>query len=171
MKHLDLEPDSDMTPVIGLLHSMVIYNFERLKRLLAGMTQNQMDYKGPNHDQNSIAQLLRHLTVVDLHWVYRLQSRQVPTELQTKFGPMYDADGKLPTVTNIPLHTLVDEYEQVQAMLHHVCLNITDSDLDQTVPYEAGKTATVRWGIWHVADHSRHHYSNIVQMKKHFRSM
>ncbi|OBY80950.1 hypothetical protein BBG47_03730 [Paenibacillus sp. KS1] len=36
----------------------------------------------------------------------------------------------------------------------------------ETVPFENGHEATIRWGIWHIADHSRHHFANIVFMKK-----
>ncbi|KIL36334.1 hypothetical protein SD71_08575 [Cohnella kolymensis] len=157
-----------MSPTVGLLHSMVTYNYQRLNRLVIGLTQDQIDYKGPNNELNSIAQLLRHLAVVDLHWVYRLQSSEVPSELTGKFGPMYDEEGKLPSVRNVPLHVLLEEYEQIQDMFREVCKKLSDADLDKVVPFENGNSSTIRWGIWHIADHSRHHYSSIVQLKKSF---
>lgn len=166
MKQYDLSRDPQMSPVVGLLHAMVKYNFERLKRLVSDLTADEMDYTGVNKDQNSIAQLLRHLTVVDLHWVYRLQAAAMPVELQEQFGPMYDENGKLPIVRNIPLQILLDEYEHIQQMFRMVCLQKTDDDLLTIVPFENGNQASVRWGIWHIADHSRHHYANIAALKK-----
>jgi uncharacterized damage-inducible protein DinB len=171
MKLYDLAPDAEMTPIIGLLHSTVKYNFLRLKRLLhGGMSQEEIDYKGMNNELNSIAQLLRHLTVVDLHWVYRLQSKTVPLNYQEKFGPMYDQDCKIPMIKDVSLETLFEQYEEIQAMFRDVCLSKTDDDLLRDVPFENGNTATIRWGIWHIADHSRHHYANIVRLKKMVRS-
>lgn len=171
MKVFDLEPDPQMSPTIGLLHATVKYNFRRLKRLVKDLTQEEIDYKGPNGKDNSIAQLLWHLAVVDLYWVFRLQSTSVPDELMEKYGPMYDDDGKLPNVARVSLKTLLDQYEVIQEMLREVCLKLTDEDLCREVPFENGNLATVRWGTWHIADHSRHHYANIVHMKKLVRSL
>jgi uncharacterized damage-inducible protein DinB len=166
LKHYDFNPDSQMSPGIAILHSMVTYNFQRLKLLVDGLTQAEIDYKGPNNELNSIAQLLRHLTVVDFHWVYRLQSSEIPLGYIAKYGSMYDADGKLPLVKNIPLQTLIDEYDQIQEMFREICMNLSDKDLLKVVPFENGNSSTVRWGIWHVADHSRHHCANIVHIKQ-----
>jgi uncharacterized damage-inducible protein DinB len=109
------------------------------------------------------------LAVVDLHWVYRIQSSDIPTELKEKFGPMYDTDGKLPMIKNISLQTIIEEYNQIQEMLREVCKGLRDEDLLKVVPFENGNSSTIRWGIWHVADHSRHHYANIAYIKKMFR--
>lgn len=166
MKTYDLTPDAELTPGIGMLFSMVTYNFNRLKRHLNGLTQNEIDFKGPANDMNSIAQLLRHLTVTDLHWVFRLQSMEMPRHWIDKYGPMYDDDGKIPFIRNVPLETLFSEYDEVQEMLRTVLLQKNDGDLDRPVPFENGNYATIRWSIWHMADHSRHHFSNMVYLKK-----
>lgn len=166
--HYDFQVSEGMDPVVGLLHAMVKYNFERLQSAVVGITQEEIDYRGPNHDQNSIAQQIRHLAVVDLHWVYRLLGTDFPEEMKDHFGPMYDEDGKLPLVNNIPLATLLEEYDHIQQLFKEACLQLTDQDLFRTVRFgiENEKTATIRWGIWHIADHSRHHFSSIVRMKK-----
>lgn len=166
MKRYDFNPDPRMSPTVGLLHAAVTYNYERLKRLVAGLNQTDIDYRGPQNDMNSIAQLLWHLAVVDLHWVYRLQSRQVPPELEARYGPMTDAEGRLPIVRGIPLETLLDEYDYVQDRLREICLGLRDDDLERFVPFENGHQAAIRWAIWHVADHSRHHYANIAHLTK-----
>lgn len=166
MRVYDFQPNSEMSPTIGLLHGMVTYNFERVARLVQGLTQKQLDYKGPGSNRNSIAQLLRHLAVVDLHWVYRLQSKDIPNEQKEQFGPMYDSLGKLPMVENLSLETMLEQYRQIQNLLTEVCKGLTDDKLEDLVPFENGNSATVRWGIWHIADHSRHHYANIAHLKK-----
>ncbi|MCM3783429.1 DinB family protein [Neobacillus mesonae] len=170
MKHYDFEMNQEMDSTVGLLHSMVIYNFERLKRFVRDLSQEEIDYRAPKEEQNSIAQLLRHLAVVDLHWVYRLQAKEVPEVWIHKLGPMIAEDGSLPVVRNISLNTLIQEYEQIQEMFRNVCMSIRDSQLEEQVPFENGNTASIRWGIWHVADHSRHHYAQIGALKKSYRA-
>jgi uncharacterized damage-inducible protein DinB len=168
MKHFDFLPNEQMDPVIALLHSMVVYNYQRLRGLVDGLTQEEIDYQGANKEFNSIAQLLRHLAVVDLHWVYRLRASNMPDELKEHYGPMYDEDGKLPQIKNVTLETLLEEYDNVQQLLKDACLQLLDEDLVRNVTFgnENEKTATIRWGIWHIADHSRHHYANIAHTKK-----
>jgi uncharacterized damage-inducible protein DinB len=165
LKHYDFDPNPNMSSNTALLHSMITYNYQRLSRLVEG-TEDLLDYKGPTNDLNSIAQLLRHLAVVDLHWVYRLQSLEIPVKIKERFGPMYDDNGKIPMIVNIPLETLIDEYDQIQEQLKEVCMRITDEELNNTIPFENSYSASIRWGIWHVADHSRHHYANIAYLKK-----
>lgn len=165
VKQFDLCADPEMSPVVGLLHAMVTYNYERLKKLVAGLEQSDIDFRGYDGEHNSIAQLLQHLAVVDLHWVYRLQSSTIPDELKENYGTMYDQDGKLPMVKDVSLLTLLEQYEQVQMMFKAVCTRLTDEDLAKYVPFNEN-TASIQWGIWHIADHSRHHYANIVDLKK-----
>ncbi len=63
---LDLFGEPGMEPVVGMLYSMVDGNYKRLKTIVAGMSQEELDYKGPNQKYNSTAQLVRHLAYVDL---------------------------------------------------------------------------------------------------------
>lgn len=46
MKRYDFNPDPRMSPTVGLLHAAVTYNYERLKRLVAGLNQTDIDYRG-----------------------------------------------------------------------------------------------------------------------------
>jgi len=83
---------------------------------------------------------------------------------------MYDKDGKLPAVQGLTLTALLSEYEEVQEELKRLCRGLQDEDLERVVPFENGHSASIRWGIWHIADHSRHHYANIAHLKKVYRS-
>jgi hypothetical protein len=58
---LDLKGESKMEPIVGMLFSKVDGNYKRLKSTVAGMSQEELDYKGPNQEYNSTAQLIRHL--------------------------------------------------------------------------------------------------------------
>ncbi|PWN15864.1 hypothetical protein CU072_09865 [Bacillus thuringiensis] len=32
--------------------------------------------------------------------------------------------------------------------------------------YEKGENATIRWGVWHIADHNRYHQAHISRLRK-----
>jgi len=49
-------------------------------------------------------------------------------------------------------------------------MKLTENDLTQEVFYEKGETATIRWGIWHIADHNRYHQAHISQLRKLYRA-
>lgn len=166
LRTYDFQPDLRISPQIGIYYAMVTSNYERLIKQVEGLTQEQIDDRGLTNDRNSIAQLLRHIAVVDLHWVFRLQKNGIPEKLSNEFGPMYDKDGKLPFIEKVPLQTLLNQYKHIHDLFRDVCMHLTDEQLEDIVPFENGRSATIRWGIWHVADHTRHHYANIVQAKR-----
>jgi hypothetical protein len=55
---LDLKGELKMEPIVGMLFSMVDGNYRRLKSIVADMSQEELDYKGPNQKYNSTAQLI-----------------------------------------------------------------------------------------------------------------
>ncbi len=46
-------------------------------------------------------------------------------------------------------------------MIKSLCYQLTDKQLNQQVEYENGNEATIKWGIWHMADHNRYHQAHI----------
>jgi uncharacterized damage-inducible protein DinB len=165
---LDLRGEPDMEPVVGILYSMVEGNYKRLKSIVSGMSQEELDYKGPNQKYNSTAQLLRHLAYVDLNWVFKIKDEVMPLELEEKFGPMLDENNQLPQLKGISLDELTNDYDDVVSMIKTLCYQLTDKQLNQTVEYENGVEATIQWGIWHIADHNRYHQAHINQLRKWF---
>lgn len=83
----------------------------------------------------SSSQLLRHLAVVDLHWVYRLKGEPVSEEHKQVYGPIFDEHGRIPMIRGISLEQLLHEYDQVQQMLEAVCMELTDADLGQILSF------------------------------------
>ncbi|MGG1573927.1 DinB family protein [Fictibacillus sp. NRS-1165] len=164
----DLIGEPGMEPVVGMLYSMVDGNYKRLKTIVEGMSQEELDYKGPNQKYNSTAQLVRHLAYVDLKWIFRIKGEAVPRELEEKFGPSLDKNDQLPQLKGISLDVLMTDYDHVVQMIKSMCYQLTDKQLHQTVEYENGYKATIQWGIWHIADHNRYHQAHINQLRKWF---
>lgn len=164
----DLHGEAEMTPLVGMLYSAVKENNERLQTITNGMLQEEVDYKGPDDGYNSTAQLIKHLTYVDLNWVYRIKEQALPSVMQDEYGPMIGEDNKLPMVKGKSLTVLMSGYEHVLSLLKEACMQLTDADLDKVVAFghHNEKRATVRWGLWHMADHSRYHQAHIHLLRR-----
>ncbi|WP_243522674.1 DinB family protein [Bacillus pseudomycoides] len=165
----DLYLERDMNPHVAILYATVSDTFNRLINLVESVEKEELYYKGPANDENSIGQLLQHLAVVDLHWVFRLKGVQVPKLLQEKYGPMLDEKGELPNTQKDSFQELMQDYQDVQNMFYNECIKLIETDLTREVYYEKGETATIRWGIWHIADHSRYHQAHISRLRKLYR--
>jgi len=167
MKDLHLERNMDLQ--VAILYATVADTFNRLQRLVEGTEENELSYKGSENNENSIGQLLQHLAVVDLHWVYRFKGEDVPTTFENKYGPMLNEVGEMPSLRKYTLQELMQDYEAVQ-LFHEECMKLTETDLTREVLYEKGETATIRWGIWHIADHNRYHQAHISRLRKLYRA-
>ncbi|AXF57127.1 DinB family protein [Salicibibacter kimchii] len=167
----DLLGETNMAPTAGILYSAVKENSQRLQLITEGMSQEEVDYRGPNNNFNSTAQLINHLTYVDVNWVYRIKGQSLPSSLEEKYGPALDANGRLPMVKGKSLDTLVSNHQDVIEMLKDACTQLTDDDLANVVTFghENEKQATIRWGLWHMADHNRYHQAHINQLRKWFK--
>ncbi|MDQ0159606.1 DinB family protein [Alkalibacillus salilacus] len=164
----DLKGDANMSPTVGMLYSAVKENHQRLQLITDGMSQEELDYKGPNSNYNSTAQLINHIMYVDLNWIYRIKGQPFPNSLENQYGPVLDTDNKLPKVKNMSLESLITEYESVLTKLKDTCTQLSDADLDKVVTFGLNdeNEATIRWGLWHIADHNRYHQAHINQLRK-----
>ena len=166
---IDLQLDSEMEPTVALLYATVTDTYKRLELLVKDVELEELLYKGPNGDVNSIGQILRHLAVVDLHWAYRFKQQSIPQTIKDNYGPLINSCGQLPSVVNTTVTDLINRYEIVQKMIQLECRKLSRDDLNKVVSYENGKNATIRWGIWHIADHSRYHQAHINMLRKHYK--
>lgn len=162
---IDFKIQYDMAPNVALFYAMVEENYLRFKKGIEGIAKDEFHFKGVEETENSIAQLTKHLAYTDLAWNYRIRGSAIPGELEKVYGPS-EENGKLPSVDcQTAIHTLLDQYDKVMMELKETCICLSDEDLSKRVSYE-GKEATIRWGLWHIADHNRYHQAHIQLMKK-----
>lgn len=83
---------------------------------------------------------------------------------------MLNEVGEMPSLRKYTLQELMQDYEAVQKLFHEECMKLTETDLTREVLYEKGETATIRWGIWHIADHNRYHQAHISRLRKLYRA-
>ena len=80
------------------MYATVADTFNRLQRLVEGTEENELSYKGSENNENSIGQLLQHLAVVDLHWVYRFKEKMFRQHLKINMNYMLNEVGELPSL-------------------------------------------------------------------------
>ncbi|MBM0066384.1 DinB family protein [Alkalicoccobacillus gibsonii] len=165
----DLQTTHPMHPITNLLFAAIEENYQRLCSIVKDIDQEVLDFKGVGGEENSIAQLIKHLSYVDLLWVYRFKGELIRDELETKYGPMVDGEGNIPDVNGISLDSLLMDYHNVIEQLQDFCLSVYDEHLTDIVEYDT-EQATIRWGLWHLADHSRYHQAHINTLIKTYKS-
>ncbi|KAF1680856.1 MULTISPECIES: DinB family protein [Bacillus] len=162
----DLSIRHGMAPTVSLLYSAVEENSLRLASIVGHMTHSELYYKGRCQTKNSTAQLLHHITNVDIRWVWRIKENRIPDHIEQAYGSMTDESGRLLEPVNQPgLNELLKRHQLVENELKSVCHTLTENDLHQPLIFDSD-TATVRWGIWHMADHNRYHQAHIEALKK-----
>lgn len=166
---LDVRSAALTEPHLALLFGQV----ETAERFLVWLTQRcsqeEMEYRGPAGDRNSIATLILHIAGCNLMWVYPiLQDRPVPEELQGRFI-LHEGDGPMPAVVGLPAAELLDRHRESVAHLREYLLTLSDADLDRTVSMGPEVEATIRWGLWHIAEHSMLHQGHIRWLRLWYR--
>lgn len=162
---IDLYERKDMHPSISIFYSMVEENYYRLLSSLENLSSDELHYKGTKGTSNSIAQLLIHLSYVDLLWIYRINDEALPQALEKQYGPMVDKNGYLPSVSGQSLRNILDQYEWVFSQFIKTSKTLEEKDLKKVIYYE-GEIATIRWGMWHMSDHNRYHQAQINLLRK-----
>ena len=129
----DLYLEKNMNPQVAILYATVADTFKRLQKLVEGTDEKELSFKGLKNNENSIGQLLQHLAVVDLHWVYRLKENPFHWHLIIYMDLMLNEAGELPSLRKHTLQQLMQDYEAVQHMFYEECLKLTENDLTREV--------------------------------------
>ncbi|GAE06815.1 hypothetical protein JCM10914_2996 [Paenibacillus sp. JCM 10914] len=81
---------------------------------------------------------------------------------------MMDEHQQLPMIEGVSWNKLTSTHGDVLDMLRDACTQLTDADLSSVVVFghDQEKEATIRWGLWHIADHCRYHQAHINQLRK-----
>lgn len=159
-----------VAPSLVVPFALVEDAFTRLEKRLEGMTEEEFHFTGPDNP-NSTAMLLRHLILVDLTYLHIMMGElaRIP-EIEAKYGPFQDENGRMPGVSDATGEALLEEYRGVIEMVRRYVATLTDVDAERTVkvPWWP-EPATVRYMLWHMAAHSCHHQGQIARLRSAYR--
>lgn len=135
--------------------------FMRLGWLVADLTQEELEYRGPYGDLNSIATLLWHIPCADAGWLHLARGEEIPTEYTDE-----DPDGNLLVITGRTAKELLDRYRAILDQWEAYLITLTDADLHRQIQHASEAAATLRWALWHVAEHNIGHQNQMVWLKR-----
>lgn len=157
-------------PQLSLLFGQIESAEQWLTWLIEDCTPAELTYRGPAGDRNSIATLVLHIAGCNLKWLYELFQREpVPAPLRERFL-FHDDDGPMPEMTGYSADQLLALHRESVARLREYLLTLSDGDLDRRISMGPDMEATVRWGLWHLAEHSMLHQGHMRWLRLWFRS-
>jgi uncharacterized damage-inducible protein DinB len=157
-----------LPPILGQAFSQLEDAFSKLSRRVQDMSQEELEYVGPagSISINSTAMLLGHLAAVDLGYLYCIKGEAVPADLNADYGLDETEDGKLLPVTGKSVRELLDRYQQVLGMVRECLHTLSDEDATRQVSIEWWpEPATVRYVLWHMANHAMFHQGHIERLR------
>jgi uncharacterized damage-inducible protein DinB len=167
---IDLKVPGGTDPLVGLLMGQIQDAYEQLKKAIAEMTAEQLDYRGPTGDMNSTGTLINHILAADLFFAYK---RLSPTqeEIPAHWDGVVDRTGgmanPLPFVGGLDAAAWTARIERVQAELLPLVARLRDADLERPwQPPNRDFQLTARWLLWHWGEHTMGHVGQIRVLKK-----
>lgn len=157
----DLHSNRITAPMLSTMFGQMQNAFMRLGWIVSDLTQEELEYRGPNGDLNSIATLLWHIPCADAGWLYLARGQEIPDEY-TEEGP----DGNLPVITGRTAQELLDRYQVILDQWEQYLMTQTDDDLHRPIQHAPEAVATLRWALWHVAEHNIGHQNQMVWLKR-----
>jgi uncharacterized damage-inducible protein DinB len=160
----------DVAPALALPMGEIENAYARLSRLVGGMDQTLLDYRGPDGTLNSAAMLVRHLILVDLEYLSRIAGEPISPELEAIYGPFEDENGRIPAVAGRPEGELLEGYGKVISLIRAYLKTKTDAEAARpvTIPWWP-EQATVRYVLWHMAGHCMFHQGQIARLQAAYR--
>lgn len=151
---------------LAVPYSLVEAAFRTLRRRVSDMSQDALDYRGPDGTFNSTATLLAHLGVVDLHYWHYIIGKPVPPELADEYGPFQDEHGKLPVVAGRSAAELLERHQRAHDLGRAFLATQDDAFAvrEVNIPWWP-EPATVRFVLWHMAGHAKFHEGHIARLK------
>lgn len=156
-------------PQLSLLYGQIDTAQQFLFWLIQRCTPDELEYRGPAGDRNSIASLVLHIAGCNLQWVFKVLQRQpIPADLQERFI-CHEGEGPLPEVRGLSAQELMDRHRETVGMVKAYMLTLRDTELDRVVSLGPRVDASVRWGLWHLAEHSMLHQGHIRWLRTWYR--
>lgn len=153
-------------PQLSLLFGQVELAQQWLIWLMQRCEREELEYRGPAGDRNSIATLVLHIAGCNQQWVYELfQQRPIPGDLKERFI-FHTGEGPMPEIAGLTAAELIERHRESVEHVKQYLLTLTDADLDRTVAMGPNVEATFRWGLWHIAEHSMLHQGHMRWLRE-----
>lgn len=142
---------------------------EKTKAYVNGISQETVDWAGPEGNENSIGTLLYHLAAVEMGWLYGDILEQPFPEEDFPF-PM-TTKGRLAPVMGVPLEDHLARLDRCRDIFLDIMKGMTlDHWSRLRSPADEDYSVSPAWAVFHLVEHEAGHAAQIGVMKKRARS-
>lgn len=137
--------------------------------VVAGLTQEELDWEGPDGQENSIGSLLYHIAAVEMGWLHFdiLQLKELPPGVKADFPYDVFGDDRLTAIKGVPLAEHVERLERSRAVFLNAFRGMTLGDWrNLRAPDGEDYEVTPEWTVFHLVEHEAGHAYQIRSLKR-----
>jgi uncharacterized damage-inducible protein DinB len=161
-----IEPAPGFAGELGIWVSSLDDVRRRTLEAAAGLTPEQLAWKPPGGG-NSIGQLLRHIALVELDWVFTDLSRHEP--MPKTAPPILLLDGPMadPGLQPLEIFTAALDYARKETKTRLGRYGRDEIETSREYVGDGGRRVfNVRWILLHMLDHEAQHTGQILLVKR-----
>lgn len=155
-------------PEIGCWMSALEQVRHRTIALVQGLSQETLDWRGPDGNENSIGSLLYHIALVEVSWLYYdLLLQEFPSSLEKEFPHPMAIDGVVTPLSKVPLSEHLSRLARSRAIFLDAFKEMSSEDW-QTLrsPPEDDYDVSPAWAVFHLIEHEAGHGGQISSLAK-----
>lgn len=163
--------ESSLSGEFALLYAQIRDAYQRLGELVADMNEAELHYAGPAGTDNCTAAILLHLAVGDADMAARWAGVTLPAGRRERLGPGRDEAGRLPAPpAGWTAGDSLAALDEIHGHLRTTLAGMSPADLERRSSFRKVHEVTLRWALWHMAEHSMLHQGQIRVLKRQARS-
>jgi len=143
----------------------------KTKAYVGGISQEVIDWAGPEANENSIGTLLYHIAAVEMGWLHFdvLERADLYPEDELPLDPF--TEGRLTPVIGVSLEDHLARLDECRALFLGRMKDMTLEDWTKLrSPEGENYSVTPAWAVFHLVEHEAGHAAQIGVMKKRARS-
>lgn len=142
---------------------------QKTKTYVQGISQDVLDWAGPEGDENSIGTLLYHLAAVEMGWLYGdILEQPFP---EKDFPVPGETQGRLTPVPGVALDDHLARLDRCRTVFLEKMQGMTLGDWSRLRrPEGEAYAVSPAWAVFHLVEHEAGHAAQIGVMKKRARA-
>jgi uncharacterized damage-inducible protein DinB len=144
---------------------------EKTKAYVKGISQDIVDWAGPDGNENSIGTLLYHIAAVEMGWLHFdvLERADLYPEDELPLDPF--TEGRLTPFLSVSLEDHLARLDKCRAIFLERMKDMTVEDWSKLrSPEGEDYSVSPAWAVFHLVEHEAGHAAQIGVMKKRARS-
>ena len=156
-------------PEIGRTLDMLNETRRRLLRHIEGISQEVLDWQGPDGQDNSIGTLLYHIAGVEMGWLFAevKEQTEMPADIVAELPYEAFTDGRMTPVLGVSLDEHLARLQRFRDILFggFQGMSIAEWRRLRVEPEDGDYECTPEWVVFHLIEHEAVHTGHVGAMK------